>query len=90
MCSMGVFLGVWLFIFMNDISTCRGVFERRRTRSVSVVIFRGMRLSTTMRSGRMSCRVAREWSMTKMFSFFSSSMAGSRSGKFRGMVDGLI
>ena len=49
-----------------------------------------MRLSTTMRSGRMSCRVAREWSMTKMFSCFSSSMAGSRSGKFRGMVDRLV
>ena len=36
----------------------------------------------TMRNGRMSCEEARELSMTKMFSFFNNSMAGSLSGKF--------
>ena len=86
MCSTGVFFGVWLHSFMNDSSIWSGVFDSRRTRSVSVVIFSGIRLSTTMRSGRMSCRLAREWSKTKMFSFFNSSMAGSLSGKFKGIV----
>ena len=38
-----------------------------------------------MRNGRMSCAEARELSMTKIFSFFNSSMAGSLSGKFNGI-----
>ena len=54
MCSTGVFLGVWLLSFIKQISICNGVFESRRTRSVSVVIFSGIRLSTTIRSGRIS------------------------------------
>ena len=55
MCSMGVFFGVWLFSFINAMSICSGVFESRRTRSVSVVIFSGIRFRMTMRNGRMSC-----------------------------------
>ena len=54
MCSMGVFFGVWLLSFMKLISSCSGVFESSRTRSVSVVIFSGIRFRMTMRSGRMS------------------------------------
>jgi hypothetical protein len=34
----------------------------------------------------MSCELARELSMTKMFSSFSNSMAGSLSGKFNGIA----
>ena len=54
MCSIGVFFGVWLCSFMKLMSSCNGVFDSRRMRSVSVVIFNGMRLRMTMRSGRMS------------------------------------
>ena len=54
MCSIGVFLGVWLFNFMKLMSSCNGVLESRRMRSVSVVIFSGMRLRMTMRKGRIS------------------------------------
>ena len=38
-----------------------------------------------MRNGRMSCCVARELSITNMFSSFSNSIAGSLSGKFNGI-----
>jgi hypothetical protein len=61
------------------------VLESTRTRSVSVVILMGMRFSTTMRRGRISCDVAREVPITKMFSFFRRSMAGSLSGRVRGI-----
>ena len=40
---------------MKLISNCNGVLESRRIRSVSVVIFNGMRLRITIRKGRMSC-----------------------------------
>ena len=82
---MGVFLLVWLLIFMNEISSCSGELESTRMRSVSVVILIGMRLSTTMRRGRISCDVARVVSMTKIFSCLSSSIAGRRSGRVRGI-----
>ena len=86
MCSTGVFFGVWLFSFMNVTSICSGVFDNTRIRSVSVVTFRGMRLSITMRSGRMSCAWARDESITNMFSLFSASMAGSPSGILNGIL----
>ena len=41
----------------------------RRKRSVSVMIFNGIRLSIAMRKGRMSCDDARCSSITKIFSF---------------------
>ena len=37
---------------MKYTSICNGVFDNKRIRSVSVVIFSGMRLRMTMRSGR--------------------------------------
>ena len=86
MCSTGVFFGVWLCSFMKLISSCSGVFESRRTRSVSVVIFSGMRLSTTIFRGRMSCEWARVASITKMFSCLSRSIAGSLSGSLNGTL----
>ena len=86
MCSIGVFFGVWLFSFMKLTSSCKGVLDNSLTRSVSVVIFSGMRFSMTIRSGRMSCVVARVLSITNMFSFFSSSIAGSLSGSLNGIV----
>ena len=82
---MGVFFDVWLLIFMNEISTWSGVLESKRTKSVSVVIFSGIRLRMTIRNGRISCPVARVVSMTKMFSCFSNSIAGNLSGNFNGM-----
>ena len=54
MCSIGVFFGVWLCSFMKLISNCNGVLDSSLTKSVSVVIFSGMRFSTTIFSGRMS------------------------------------
>lgn len=63
------------------------MLDRSLTRSVSVVIFSGIRLSITIRNGRMSCLVALELSMTKMFSFFSNSMAGSLSGNLSGIIN---
>jgi hypothetical protein len=70
---------------MNEISNCRGVLDKRRIKSVSVVTLIGIRLRMTILSGRMSWALARELSITKMFSSFSSSMAGSLSGKFNGI-----
>ena len=86
MCSMGVFFGVWLCSFIKLTSNCRGVLESRRIRSVSVVIFNGMRLSTTILSGRMSCVVALELSITKIFSRISMSIAGNLSGMRSGIA----
>lgn len=86
MCSIGVFLGVWLFSFIKYTSNCRGVLERRRTKSVSVVILRGIRLSTTIFKGRISWLCALLSSITKMFSCLSSSMAGNLSGNLNGIV----
>ena len=86
MCSIGVFLGVCPFIFIKRTSICNGELLRRRTKSVSVVILRGIRLRTTTRSGRMSCDEARRESMTKICSFFSSSIAGRFFCKFKGIA----
>ena len=85
MCSIGVCLGVWLLSFMNVMSSCNGVFDSRRIKSVSVVILSGMRLSTTIFKGRMSCVCALELSITKMFSCFNSSIAGNLSGILNGI-----
>ena len=85
MCSMGVFLGVWLFSFMKQISICSGVLESSLMRSVSVVILTGMRFSTTILSGRISCEVALESFITKIFSSLRRSMAGRRSGSLNGI-----
>ena len=85
MCSMGVCFGVWLLSFIKLISSCKGVFESSLTRSVSVVIFSGIRFRITMRNGRISCLWARVSSITKMFSFFNKSMAGSLSGSLNGI-----
>ncbi len=63
----------------------QGVLLRRRTRSVSVVIFSGIKFSTTTRSGRMSCSDARNESITKMCSFFNSSTAGKFFCRFKGI-----
>ena len=52
---------------------------------VSVVTFIGMRLRITMRNGRICCEWARVSSITKMFSFFRRSMAGSLSGSLKGI-----
>ena len=46
----------------------------------------GIRFSTTIFSGRISCELARELSITKIFSSFSKSIAGSLSGKFNGIA----
>ena len=54
MCSTGVFFGVWLLSFMKFISSCRGVFDNSLMRSVSVVIFKGIRFRMTIFSGRIS------------------------------------
>ena len=86
MCSTGVCFGVWLFSFIKLTSNCRGVLESRRIRSVSGVIFNGMRLSTTILSGRMSCVVALELSITKIFSRISMSIAGNLSGMRSGIA----
>ena len=85
MCSMGVFFGVWLFSFINVMSSCKGVFDNSLTRSVSVVIFSGIKFRMTIFSGRMSCVWARVSSITKMFSFFRISIAGSLSGILKGI-----
>ena len=85
MCSIGVFFGVWLFSFMNVMSICSGVLDNTRMRSVSVVIFSGIRLSTTMLNGLMSCACALDVSITKIFSRFSASMAGNLSGILSGI-----
>ena len=61
MCSMGVFLGVWLLSFMKLISICSGVLDSSRMRSVSVVILSGMRLRMTIFNGRMSCVWAEDY-----------------------------
>ena len=58
---------VWLFNFINDISNCKGVLESKRTKSVSVVIFNGIKFNITIFNGRISCALARELSMTKIF-----------------------
>ncbi len=80
-----VFFGLWLRSFMKLISSCSGVFDNRRTRSVSVVIFKGMRLRMTIFNGRICWECALLSSITKMFSFFSNSMAGNRSGNLSGI-----
>ena len=41
--------------FMKLISNCEGVFDKRRTKSVSVVIFSGIKLRITSFKGRISC-----------------------------------
>lgn len=85
MCSAGVFLETWPEIFRKSISNCNGVFDSRRIRSVSVVIFNGIRLRITMRNGRMSCAEALCESITKMFSDFNISTAGNFAGMFNGI-----
>ena len=85
MCSIGVFFEVWLFSFIKLTSICKGELESKRMRSVSVVILIGIRLRTTIFNGRMSCVLARDVSMTKIFSSFNKSMAGNLSGKFSGI-----
>ena len=85
MCSTGVFLETCPAIFKKSISSCNGVFDKRRIRSVSVVIFNGMRLRIMIRNGRMSWVEAREESITKIFSDFNISTAGN----FEGMVNGI-
>ena len=86
MCSMGVFLGVWLRNFMKLISICNGVLLSSLIKSVSVVTFRGMRLRITIFNGRIICVWARLSSMTKIFSCFKISMAGNLSGNLNGIV----
>ena len=58
----------------------------RRNRSVSVMIFNGMRLRIAIRNGRMSCEDARCSSMTKMFSDRNASTAGSDTGTLTGII----
>ena len=70
---------------MKLTSSCNGVLDNNRIRSVSVVIFNGIKFKMTIFNGRMSCVVARELSITKIFSFFSSSMAGNLSGNLKGI-----
>ena len=46
----------------------------------------GIRLRITIFNGRMSCEVALVSSITKIFSFFSKSIAGSLSGNLNGIL----
>ena len=58
------------------------IFDWARTH----VIFNGIRFSTTTRSGRISWDDARKESITKMCSFFRSSIAGKFFCKFNGIA----
>lgn len=70
----------WLEVWMNSSSTCKGVFPSRRDSWVSVSILVGIRFSTRMCRGRISCVTARVSPMTKMFSLASVLAAGNPSG----------
>ena len=70
---------------MKSMLICNGELLRRRRRSVSVVSLMGIRLSMAIFNGLMSCALARELSITNMFSFFNSSIAGSLSGIVNGI-----
>ena len=85
MCSIGVCFGVCPFIFMNSISNCKGVLLNNLIKSVSVVIFNGMRFNITTFNGRMSCDEARIESITNICSLFSNSIAGRFLCKFKGI-----
>ena len=66
----------WEAMCSSSTSTCSGVLLSSRRICVSVSIFVGIRFSSAIFSGRMSCRAARSCVMTKMFSDSSTSMAG--------------
>ena len=70
---------------ISSISICSGVLPSRRASCVSVAILVGIRLSTRMRSGRMSWLLARSVSMTKMFSSCRVLAAGRSGGIQMGM-----
>ena len=86
MCSRGVFLQTYVSVSTKSSSTCSGVFDNKRSKSVSVIIFSGMRLSMAIFNGRMSCEVALLWSITKIFSLRNSSTAGSDTGTVTGIL----
>ena len=55
-------------------------------KSVSVVIFIGIKFTTAILNGRISCVDARSLSITNMLSFFRSSIAGNLLGRFKGIT----
>ena len=86
MCSTGVFREMCPETFIRSSYICKGVLEISRNKSVSVTIFKGMRLRMSSFNGRMSCVEARRSSMTNIFSAFNISTAGNDDGIFTGMV----
>ena len=61
----------------SSVSTCRDVFPSRRSSCVSVSILVGIRFTMAIRSGRISCVVARVSVITNIFSSVSVLYAGS-------------
>ena len=86
MCSRGVFLHTCPSGSIRSSSICSGVLERSRSKSVSVMILRGIRLRIAILSGRMSCDEALCSSITKIFSSFRLSTAGSETGTLTGII----
>ena len=76
----------WDCTCKSSTSTCKGVLESSRKIWVSVSILVGIKLRRRIFKGRISCRLARSFVITKMFSSSKLCRAGNWSSILIGMA----